>query len=868
MISTSEQRRGVLDDLVMRLGYERQMIRHGFPVWVRDQVCPVDVAAFSRALPEPHDQTSSAIAGFAPVQTANLEAHFETARALAAPVAAIASDSSIDLWSIGAANHSAHLLRLSYQDAQAPTDALVRQLGPRNLLAAKRSTYQQALFPTDVAGLLQAARKDSANRLIQIVENAAVHLSAGPTPKTSPAKQRELARVSRLLVGAMAALMVSDKVLVDRSQVPETVLTRAQERFGSYFAWTQTLSKSDRNDLLWAIEELGRDVSYAGLDPAVVASVYESAILDAASRADFGVFYTPPELARRIFAQIPLEELLPACRQVLDPACGSGTFLLAAYDRLRNIAPLELDLIEVHNDTSNRLTGFDIDPLAVEVARLALLLNAMPAGNGWHVEQRDALDAMVPGTATVVVSNPPWRDIRSDSGRRVQVADRFVLRMLQMVEPGGFLATVLPAGWLSSGTSRTVRKQLEEQCGLFEVWRLPQDTFPGADMDATVVLARRDQPEGQYVFRRVRRTTGWRSRFLDADAAADETYVADRDGRLSPDAWLHGPLDRQRQILTALPPLRTIADISKGPVPTPPVGERGGSGKFLWLRALRGTRAYARVPHELLTPVRYPDEFNWREDDGSQYLRPKVMVSGVRNPDIAWRLKVLPDPEAGIVPRDSMLAVIPHEATEDRVFALCALLGSSLASCWVDTLNTGRSITVKLLSGMPIPPPGDVWTRLADSGRRIVELADLGALTADELVAVDLLVINAYGLPEDVQGSLADHFSGVPSPEGGTRYPIKARIPDQANAPQSTVRAFGTVLELGDDQLKIWISGVTPEDGEWIAMPATFPGSQLRAGATFDVEVPERDIMRARFSYQTESYLDFEDLLVRSETLA
>lgn len=227
---------------------------------------------------------------------------------------------------------------------------------------------------------------------------------------------------------------------------------------------------------------------------------------------------------------------------------------------------------------------------------------------------------------------------------------------------------------------------------------------------------------------------------------------------------------------------------------------------------------------------------------------------------------MLPDPEGGVVPRDSMLAVVPHEATEDRVFALCALLGSSIASCWVDTLNTGRSITVKLLSSMPIPPPGDLWTRLADSGRRIVELAELGTLTAEELVAVDRIVINAYGLPEDVMASLANHFAGVPSPEGGTRYPAKTQVPDMLNASSNTVRAFGTVLELGDDQLKIWISGMTPEDGEWIAMPSAFPGSQLRTGATFDVEVPDRDIMRARFSYQTEGYLDFEDLLVTSET--
>jgi SAM-dependent methyltransferase len=866
MISTSEQRRAALGSLVAQLGYSQEMIRHGFPVWVRGQVCPVDVAAFSRALPEPHDQTSSAIAGFDVGQAAGIEQHFETARALAAPVAAIAGDSAIDLWSVEAATQGAHLFRLSYEDAEAPPDALVRQLGPRNLLAAKSSTYQQALFPTDVAGLLQAARKDSANRLIQIVENAAVHLSAEQTPKTASAKQQELARVSRLLVGAMAALMVSDKVLVDRGQGSGTILGRAQERFSNYFGWTQMLSVSDHNDLLWAIDELGRDVSYAGLDPVVVSSVYESAILDAASRADFGVFYTPPGLARRILAQLPLEELAPECRQILDPACGSGTFLLAAYDRLRHIAPLELDLIDVHNDTSKRLTGFDIDPLAVEVARLALLLNAMPAGNGWHVEQRDALDTVAPGAATVVVSNPPWRDLRSDHGRRVQIADRFVLRMLQMLEPGGFLAVVLPAGWLSSGTSRPARKQLEEQCGLFEVWRLPQDTFPGADMDATVVFARRDQPAGQYVFRRVRRLPGWRTRFFDVDVAADETYVADQAGRLSPDAWLHGPLDRYREILTALPSLGTIAAVSKGPVPTPPVSERGGSGQFLWLPTMGGTKAYVRPADDLLARVRYPEEFNWREDDGTQYLRPKLMVSGVRNPDIPWRLKVLPDPDCGIIPRDSMLAVIPHDVSKDRVFAICALLGSSVASCWVDTLNTGRSITVKLLRGMPIPPPGEEWKRLADSGRRVVEMAERGALTAEALVEVDQLVVSAYGLPDEVQVSLADHFAGVPSPEGGTRYPAKERTLERVGT--ETIRAFGTVLDLDGDRLRIWISGVTAEEGEWIAMPSTFPGSQLRAGATFDVEIPGRDIMRARFTYQTESYLDFEDLLVGSETTA
>ena len=272
------------------------------------------------------------------------------------------------------------------------------------------------------------------------------------------------------------------------------------------------------------------------------------------------------------------------------------------------------------------------------------------------------------------------------------------------------------------------------------------------------------------------------------------------------------------------------------------------------------------VPEALLTPIRYPDEFNWRSDDGEQYLRPKVIVSGVRNPDIPWRLKVLPDPQGGVIPRDSMCVVIPHEATESQAFAFCALLGSSVASCWVDTLNTGRSITVDILRTMPVPPAGPFWERLADRGRRIVELAERDALMAEELRETDRMVIAGYGLPEGAFQALAEHFAGVPAPEDGIRYPTRPRAQprDSAEAAESVVRTFGTVLEVAEGRLKVWMSGLTPEEGEWIPVPPAFPGSQLRAGATFDVEVPGRDLLRARFSYQSECDLDLPDLLISS----
>jgi SAM-dependent methyltransferase len=868
MISSPEQRRGGLRRLATRLGYEDDMIRWEFPAWVGTRVLRADMVAFGRGRPQPQDQTTSALAGFDIDGGVTLDDAFSIARALAAPAAAVAGDDGIDLWSLGTGEQREHMRRLSYDRVDELPDPLADQLGPRNLLAAKRSSYQQALFPTDVAGLLQEARRESASRLVDVIDGAAAHLAA-ERMLTAAAQPSAIETVSRLLVGAMTALMVSDKVEVDRDRSPEAVLETAVQRFGTYFAWTHALTERDRRALLWTIEELGRDVSYAGLDPTIAASVYESAILDTASRAKFGVHYTPPALASRMLDLLPIEEIEPQRRRVLDPTCGSGTFLVAAYDRLRDIAPLELDLVEAHEDASHRLMGIDLDPLAVEIARLALLLNAMPAGNGWRIERGDALQATVSAKASVVVSNPPWGDIRSHHGRRVQVADRFIRRMLTMVQPNGFLATVLPAGWLSSRTSKPVRREIEAECGLLEVWRMPQDTFPRADVDVAVVLAQRDRPAGSYVFRRVRRSGDWKARFLEQARNADEVYLASAKRRLRQDTWLHGPLDVYRDLLAELPTLASIALVGKGPVPSPPVKERGGSGDWLWLRKLSGTRAYVPVPRTLLMPVDFPGEFKWRTGDGSEYKRAKVMVSGVRNPDIPWRLKVLPDLSGGIIPRESVSIVVPNEQTPEQVHALCALLGSSFASCWIDVLSA-RSIPIDLLKAMPIPADQAAWEDLAAAGARIVDAATEDRLCAQDLAAVDRLVAAAYGLPGEAFAQLAQHFAGVPAPEGGLRYPARdaARDGDGKAGARTHLRAFGTVLDVRCESIRIWVSGVTAQEGEWSDLPPGFPGSQVRPGATFEVVVDEdtADLSTARFEFQSESYLDFDDFLT-AETL-
>jgi predicted RNA methylase len=860
-MQTGENKRDALRGFVQSVGYSDEMIRQEFPVWVGEEVRVADVVAFGRPHPEPQDQTTSAILGATAESEFGVGQAITMATAIAAPAAVIARPDSIDVWAVAAGGHHEKVHQLGYRDAVNPPTALIRELGPRSLTAVKEGAYQPALFPSDVGSLLQEARRKSASRLVTLVENTALHLSSGKALSTPRAKQEEVSRISRLLVGAMAALMVSDKVLVDRAQSSASILKRAEERFPTYFHWTQSLDKCEREDLLSTIMRLGADVSYAGLDPSVVASVYESAILDTAKRADFGVFYTPPELAKRVLAQIPIEELDPSQRSVLDPSCGSGTFLLASYDRLRNVAPLNLDLIEAHHDSAKRLTGFDVDPLAVEVARLALLLNAMPASNGWSVAHADALSEEAKTKASVVVSNPPWRDIRSEQGRRVQLADRFLLRMLESVEARGFLAAVVPAGWLVSSASRETRETLAANCSLFEIWRLPQDTFPGADIDVAVILARKDHSPGSYVFRRVRRAVGWKNRFLDAEEPGDEVLLRHKNSALRRSTWTHGPLDRFKEKLEGHPLLASTAVVQKGPVPTPPVSTKGGEGSFLWLPTLKGTYAYAQPRSELLKAIRYPDDFNWRKGDGSIYRKPKVLISGVRNPDVAWRIKVVPDLNQGIIPRDSMIMVVPDDP--DDALPLTALLGSSFVSCWVDTVNPGRSIPVSLYKKLPLPVVQDWKITLRQVGKRLVEQAEKSQLDPTLLREADQCVLECYELPATTYKDLARYFEGMPAPEGEVRYPVR-RV-KAVNGQDRNQTSYGTVLELGTGKLKLWIAGTTPEEGEWVPLPPGFPGSQLHPGATFEISLPDKEIKEGRFKFQSESYLDLEDVVVAGD---
>lgn len=108
----------------------------------------------------------------------------------------------------------------------------------------------------------------------------------------------------------------------------------------------------------------------------VLKILYES-LIDRDERHGLGEYYTPDWLAAKVVRNAvtaPLEQ------RVLDPACGSGTFLFHAIRNLLAEAEAAgMEPVDRAAEVTRHVAGMDIHPVAVIIARVTYLLALMPA---------------------------------------------------------------------------------------------------------------------------------------------------------------------------------------------------------------------------------------------------------------------------------------------------------------------------------------------------------------------------------------------------------------------------------------------------------------------------------------------------------
>ena len=156
----------------------------------------------------------------------------------------------------------------------------------------------------------------------------------------------------------------------------------------------------------WYLEELDKEVADALCDIAKKLSDYEPAtpvlepelardmlkrlyqnLIPRKIRHDLGEYYTPDWLAELVLDEVGLtlenferlaeerkDNLAPLNLRILDPACGSGTFLVLAIKRLKEYAEEHYLRDIMPNYIFKNVVGFDLNPLAVLAARTNYLL--------------------------------------------------------------------------------------------------------------------------------------------------------------------------------------------------------------------------------------------------------------------------------------------------------------------------------------------------------------------------------------------------------------------------------------------------------------------------------------------------------------
>ena len=111
--------------------------------------------------------------------------------------------------------------------------------------------------------------------------------------------------------------------------------------------------------------------------PNDVAAILYETVIPPDERRQLGEYYTPDWLARTMVREIVTD---PLSQSVLDPACGSGTFVAEAVTHLIEAAgDTSLDPKQVLERLRFSVAGIDIHPVAVHLARAAWVLAAQPA---------------------------------------------------------------------------------------------------------------------------------------------------------------------------------------------------------------------------------------------------------------------------------------------------------------------------------------------------------------------------------------------------------------------------------------------------------------------------------------------------------
>ena len=267
-------------------------------------------------------------------------------------------------------------------------------------------------------------------------------------------------------------------------------------------------SKQQRTALREVAKEITRFSHLGIVSTEALAHLYENALITKETRIKLGTHSTPGYLVDYIVGKLTpwIKEMPADQRNVFEPACGHGAFLLAAMRLLSELEPVtSYSPSKRHQYLQHRLHGNDRDTFALEIARLSLTLADVPNRNGWDLKpanifKNDVLTNYA-RKADIVLANPPFGDFKPDERRLlteqlappkyVNKAAEVLGKITSAMKPGGVFGVVLPQGFLHDENASSLRHFILENFQINEICLLPDKIFNLSGAESVVILGRR-----------------------------------------------------------------------------------------------------------------------------------------------------------------------------------------------------------------------------------------------------------------------------------------------------------------------------------------------------------------------------------------
>src|SRR5258707_6087560 len=321
------------------------------------------------------------------------------------------------------------------------------------------------------------------------------------------------------------------------------------------FNWYQL----DKKRFILSLYQLGR-FNFANVDSDIIGTIYNTYV-NREEKRNKGQYYTPPEIVRYILDTVGYTgtNIIGPQKRLIDPACGSGTFLVTAARRLvaayQGTRGQVDDPVTVLERIQQSLFGFDLNPFACYLAEMNLLIQILDLVKEalarkkelrlkpFHIynvdtltrpndiyyymnlhtlqaEENDEVNQIKSRAAdgpyaqgfAFVVANPPYGATLSDSYKKTLRENwseifygqpdtyTFFLKFgLELLGPHGKLGFITPNTYLMGKNTAMLRSKLLNAGRIEQIVDLPQGIWPDATVDCVLLFLAAESNEQKRV---------------------------------------------------------------------------------------------------------------------------------------------------------------------------------------------------------------------------------------------------------------------------------------------------------------------------------------------------------------------------------